>query len=92
MIHQILMYPPMEGLLPIPHCFQFPKDSPAKTYGVIVPEDLELSEGDGVYLTSKPIGSPDLLIKQIVERRPAKGDWSKQKVHKNPHYVRFIAQ
>jgi hypothetical protein len=92
MNHIITKFPSHEGPLPIPHCFQFPEYSPAFHYDVIVPSDLELSEGDGIYFTSMPIGGPEVTVKKIIERRPAKGDWSQQAVHKNPHFVRFIAK
>lgn len=86
MTHEILLAP-LVGTLPIPHFLGWPDYTPKGTYDVIVPEDLSLAEGD----TIVGMGSQRTITK-VVERRPAKGDWSQQKVHKSPHFVRFLAK
>lgn len=77
---------PLQGPLPIPHFLGWPDYTDKNTYDIIVPEDFKLSEGD----TIVGIGS-ERVVKTIVERRPAKGDWSKQKIHKSPHFIRLGA-
>ena len=79
---------PLNGPLPIPHLLQWPDYSEPNTFSAIIPEDLLINNGDFFYVW----GYGPALKVSIIERRPAKGDWSKQKVHKNPHYVRFIAK
>lgn len=74
--------------LQIPHLLQWPHYSEPNTYSAIIPEAMEMSSQD---FFSKGYGV-DLKISNILERRPAKGDWSKQDIHKSPHYVRFIAK
>lgn len=78
----------LNGLLPIPHLLQWPDYSEPNTYSAIIPETMEMSNQD---YFSKGAGA-DLKISKILVRRPAKGDWSKQDIHKSPHYVRFIAK
>jgi hypothetical protein len=86
MTHQIKPAP-MNGILPIPHLLQWPNYSGPNTFSAIIPEDMVIENGD---LFSKGYGAE--LKMEILDRRPAKGDWSKQKIHKNPHYVRFTAK
>ena len=77
---------PLNGPLPIPHLLQWPDYSEPNTYSAIIPKDMPITDGDGFL---KGYGAP--LKIQVLERRPAKGDWSKQKHHKTPDYIRFIA-
>lgn len=86
MTHKIT-FAPLNGPLPIPHFLGWPDYTPKGTYDVIIPEKMELKEGD----TIVGIGNKR-IITNIIERRPAKGDWSKQKVHTQPHYVKFTAK
>jgi hypothetical protein len=80
--------------LPVPHFFGYPEYTPKKTYDIIIPESLSMSEGDIVVMCHHPesIYHKELTVKYIVERRKAKGDWSKQLIHKAPHFVRFISE
>lgn len=77
---------PLVGPLPIPHFLGWPDYTGKTIYDIIVPENIQLAEGDII----EGLGS-HRVVKTIVERRPAKGDWSKQAVHKNPHFVRLKA-
>ena len=77
---------PLNGPLPIPHLLQWPAYCEPNTYSAIIPEDMKVTDGDVFF---KGYGA-DLKMK-ILERRPAKGDWSKQAIHKTPHYIRFKA-
>ena len=83
-----------QGLpLPIPHCFGFPEYTPNKTFDVIVPEDYSLDAGDSVvFMGQSTMHRKNVVVSKIVTRRPAKGDWSKQAIHSNPHFVRFISE
>ena len=73
--------------LEIPHLLQWPDYSKPNNYSAIIPSDMIINDGDEFF---KGYGVP--LKIAILERRPAKGDWSKQQVHKNPHYIRFTAK
>jgi len=86
MTHEIPIAP-LNGPLPIPHLLQWPDYSEPNTYSAIIPENMIISDGDTFF---KGWGAG--LKISVLERRPAKGDWSKQKVHKSPHYVKFIAR
>lgn len=79
--------------LPIPHFFGFPEYTEQKIYDVIIPDNLLFEVGDEVIMVHDPesVYSKKLIIEKIVNRRPAKGDWTKQKAHKNPAFVRFVA-
>lgn len=93
MIHSI-PYILDNGALPIPCFFGFPEYTPDDYFDLIIPADLSISVGDTVYMTDMVRGKNDysLVVSKIVERREAKGDWSSQSVHKNPHYIRFISK
>jgi hypothetical protein len=80
-------FAPLNGPLPIPHLLQWPDYSEPMTYSAIIPEDMSVENGDTFF---KGYGAS--LKISVLERRPAKGDWSKQAKHKNPHYIKFIAK
>lgn len=86
MTHKIPVLGPND-LLSIPHLLQWPDYEKPNTYSAIIPQDMVIADGDFFF---KGYGH-DLKI-SILERRPAKGDWSKQKVHKSPHYIRFTTK
>lgn len=86
MTHKI-PFAPCNGPLPIPHLLQWPDYSEKSIYSAIIPEDMKIVDGDTFFEGH----GVDLKI-SILERRPAKGDWSKQEKHKNPHYIKFIAK
>lgn len=94
MTHRIPFHFPQGAPLPIPHFFGFPNLNPPKTYDIIIPKDFLFSEGDTVIMCHDPGSaySKNLSVGKIVERRPARGDWSKQSVHTSNHYVRFISK
>lgn len=77
----------MHGPLPIPHLFQWPEYCRKRQYMAIIPNDMAIQEGDTFFKGS----GIALGITKIVERRPAKGDWSKQPIHKKPDFIRFLA-
>lgn len=79
------------GPLHIPHFLGYPDYTPPKTYDIIIPKELQLKEGDAITMDTETKYKKDIIISKIVKRRPAKGDWSEQKVHKTPDFVRFIA-
>lgn len=86
MTHKIPIAP-LNGALPIPHLLQWPDYSKPNHFSAIIPEDMILKDGDDFF---KGYG---LLLKiSILERRSAKGDWSKQPVHKHPHFISFVAK
>lgn len=76
------------GPLPIPHLLQWPDYSEPNIYSAIIPKDMEFNEGD---LFTKGYGL-DLKVVSILERRTAKGDWSRQKNHVNPDYIKFLTK
>jgi hypothetical protein len=93
MIHTIPTHFDQSAPLPIPHCFGFPDYTDDNVYDLIVPEDFSLNEGDKVGLTRQGQSAyrDEQVVKRIVERRPAMGDWSNQEVHKSPHFIRFTS-
>lgn len=84
MTHNIPI-PPMNGPLPIPHLLQWPDYQGPNQYFAIIPKEMTVADGDLLQI------GQGLKI-SILERRPAKGDWSKQNVHKNPDFIRFTAK
>jgi len=85
MTHKIPIAP-LNGPLPIPHLLQWPDYSEPGTYSAIIPETMEINEGDIFFK-----GYGQNLKMTILERRPAKGDWSNHHAHRSPHYIRFRA-
>lgn len=80
--------PELNGPLLIPYLFQWPGYSEEDTYMAIVPRDMDIIRGDTFF---KGVGN-DLKIYKILDRRPAKGDWSKQPMHTRPDYIKFLAK
>lgn len=93
MTHSIPTHFDQGAPLPIPHCFGFPDYTDDDTYDLIVPEDFSLSVGDNVEFTRHgySVYRDEHVVKSIIERRPANGDWSNQESHKAPHFIRFTS-
>lgn len=85
MIHEIPINVPQGGQTPIPHCFQYPPYTKDGVYELIVPKDYQMKIGDS-------FSGWDGSLKAIVEQRPARGDWSKQPIHKHPDYIKILVQ
>lgn len=78
---------PLQGPLPIPHLFQWPDYTQKGEYHAIIPADFVIQKHDIFH--NGLVG--EKKISSILERRPAKGDWSKHSVHKNPDFIKFLA-
>lgn len=85
MTHDIPYFIPLDQPLPIPHFFGLPDNTNDGFYHLIVPNNMILLEGHRIKIDGRDDGR---LIKEIVERRPAKGDWSKN-ICKTPDFIRL---
>jgi hypothetical protein len=89
MQHVIIEQPAAGRALPLPHFLKMPKWNNTDYYTAIIESNRSIESGDEIGWMQNDEFKKTGTVKSIIERRKAKGDWSKNTYDKAPDFINF---